>query len=447
MDIRARLHGLADEGVGRGLLIGTAGTLLLNVGTLGLNFVLTVVLTRTLGATGYGAYAFALAWAMVLSVPATLGLAALVVRSVAGYTANNQLSLLRGFLRRANQLAGMSSALVVVGAAAAGWFALEHSEGLLEPFLVGLLLVPIFAFNTVRQSALQGLGRVVVARVPETLIVPLVSIALVGGANVILDAGLTPAWAIGLGVAAAALALAIGALLLHQALPVGTRAVPPSYQMHLWGPSVIRLLFASLLTALSGQLGVILLGLLGDSTDAGIFSVAQRVALFASFLALAASYPLMPAVARLHASGRPDELQRTLTRAARLALLGSMPLVVLLLGLGGQIMNLFGGDFSDGVRAMQILVLGELSSLLFGYGGLALIMTGKEREFTFAVGFRVACAFVLMMALVPAFGITGAAIGATIAAIASNLVIALLVWRRLRIFTPAIPWLHRERLP
>ena len=49
-----------------GLAWGTAGTLVLNTSTTLLNFALAVLLARLLGAEGYGAFAFALAWAVVL---------------------------------------------------------------------------------------------------------------------------------------------------------------------------------------------------------------------------------------------------------------------------------------------------------------------------------------------------------------------------------------------
>lgn len=434
-----RARGRVDtDTVERALFIGAAGTLVLNVVTIALNFALAIVLTRLLGATGYGAYAFALAWAMVLAVPATLGLSALVVRSVAAYVVDTEWSLLRGVLRRANQLAAASSLVVVLLAGGVALLALEDSGDLRGPFLVGLLLVPLLALTTVRQSALQGLGRVVLARVPETLIVPLASLLLVASAYLMLD-GLTATWAMSLGVSATALGLVIGAVVLRRTLPAHVRRVSPAYEMHVWGPSTIRLLAASLLTALSAQLGIILLGLMGDSADAGVFSIAQRLAVFASFLSIAASYPLMPAVTRLHTTGSRGELERVLSRSAFFVLLGSTPILIALIVLGGPITDLFGGDFGTGVRAMQILVLGELSGLVAGYAGLALIMTGNEREFMLVIGTRLMTALVAMAILIPLYGITGAAVGATIAAVLSNALAVWLAWRRLGIFTPTVP--------
>src|SRR5713101_1715623 len=84
------------------LLLQASGTLLLNSGTLVINFAITLALSRFLGADGYGAYAFAFAWAALLSAVAGLGLSALVVRVTASAHALGRWGLLHGMLRWSN---------------------------------------------------------------------------------------------------------------------------------------------------------------------------------------------------------------------------------------------------------------------------------------------------------------------------------------------------------
>ncbi len=417
---------------------GTLGTLALNLSTTLLNFVLALVLARVLGTSGYGAYAFAFAWAAVLAVPATLGLAALVVRNVAAYSARADWGLLRGFLRRANQLAAGSSLVVVLIAAATGWVLERAEPALLEPYLVGLLLIPIVALTTVRQSALQGLGKVVLGRVPETLIAPAVFLVAVVGTYAVIGHGMTATWAMTLNVVASCVALGTGVLILRRSLPTPAHHAGPVYEMHLWAPSALRLLIASGLMALTSQLGTIVLGIVGEPADAGVFNVAQRASAFVSFLALATSYPLMPLIAQLHAKNEGEEMQRVLTRSARIVLLCSAPVAVTLVVFAGPVMRLFGGGFSAGATAMQILVIGELSAVLTGFGGLALVMTGNERDLAWAIAVRAGTAFPLMLVLIPFWGVAGAAVGSTAAAIMSNVFISRMVWRRLGLYAPAI---------
>lgn len=420
-----------------GLAWGTVGTITLNLSTTLVNFILALVLARLLGTSGYGAYAFAFAWAAVLAVPATLGLAALVVRNAAAYLAQQEWGLLRGFLRRSNQLAAASSLVVVLVAAAVGWIIKRGDQALLEPYLIGLLLVPIVALTTVRQSALQGLGRVVLGRVPETLIAPGLFLAFVVGTH-IATGSMTASWAIALNVGASCVALGTGALILRHSLPIAARQARRVYEMRVWAPSALRLLVASVLMALTSQLGTILLGVLGAPSDAGVFNVAQRASAFVSFVALATSYPLMPLVARLHATNESEETQRVLTRSARVVLACSVPVAAALIVFAGPVMGLFGGGFGVGAEAMQILVIGELAGILAGFGGLTLVMTGNERHLAWAVTVRAGTAFPLMLVLIPLWGVLGAAVASAAGAILSNIFISWTVWRRLGIYAPAI---------
>src|SRR3970040_1639846 len=83
----------------RGRLIrGSTGTLALNALSYLLIFGTSVVLARLLGAGGYGAYAYSVSWAMLLTVPAGLGLSRVTLRSVASYEAAQQWTLIRGHI-------------------------------------------------------------------------------------------------------------------------------------------------------------------------------------------------------------------------------------------------------------------------------------------------------------------------------------------------------------
>ena len=69
---------------------GATGTLALQVFQTGLRFAISLGLARMLGASGYGAYSFAIACVGVLSVPARLGFDSFLVREVASYRSRNQ---------------------------------------------------------------------------------------------------------------------------------------------------------------------------------------------------------------------------------------------------------------------------------------------------------------------------------------------------------------------
>lgn len=408
--------------------IGTVG---LNVVTMGVNFALTFLLSRLLGAEGYGAFAFGLAWATVLSVPAVLGLTPLVIRHAAAYQARSAWGLLRGLLRRSNEVVAGVSLLVMGAGGAAGWLIDGSQPQLFHPFLLALLLIPLLSLTSVRQAAMQGLGRVVLGRVPETLLAPLLFFALAGASSVVLGHRFSAVWAMGLQVAAQITAFAMGVVLLRRALPVPVREAAVAYETRAWLRSAVPLLIMSGLMALNAQLGTIFLGSLKGAAAAGVYGVTSRAALVTSFFWLAATYPLMPAVARLHAQEKRAELQRLLSRSAIAASLCSLPIALGLVLFAHRLLVLFGHDFAGGVWPLRILVFGELGKVLTGFAGLALVMTGYERDLTVGVAIAAALNVALNATLVPRWGVDGAALAGSISVVASNLFLVFVVWRRL----------------
>jgi O-antigen/teichoic acid export membrane protein len=442
----ARLVGAfagADAGAGdakaqRTVVLGTIGAVSLNAFTLIVNFMLAVVLARTLGTSGYGAYAVALAWNMLLAVPASLGIGPLVVRHVAVYTERAEWGRLRGVVRRSNQ-AVLTASIAVMGVAGAVALSLADTRPeIVQPFLIGLPLIPLISLTLLRHAAIQGLHRVVLARLPDTVVMPGSYLVFALIAAWALGGRFTATWAIALNVSAAAIAFAVGAALLRWSLPAGVRQSKPEYEQRDWARSAVPLLVMSMLLTLNNQIGTILLGALDSADAAGTFNVAVRIAMFTSFLFLAATYPLLPNVARLWTVGDRVAIQRLVTRAIRVVAIFSVVVAVALVALAPQILGIFGGEFSGGATALRILVVGELVKVLMGFGGIALVMTAKESIMARGVGLGVALNVVLALALIPVWSANGAATASTVSALASSAYIAWLTLRQLGIYAPAI---------
>lgn len=427
-----------DARAQRTVVLGTLGSVALNVVTVVVNFLLAVVLARALGTSAYGAYAVALAWAMFLSVPASLGIAPLVVRHVAAYAQREEWGLLRGVIRRANQVVAASAVAVVAVAALIALTFRDTRPEIVDPFLIGLLLVPVLSLTALRHAAIQGLHRVVLARLPDTLVLPgaFLALALVGAWR--LGADFTANWAIALNVVAATLAFLVGVALLWWALPPSVRRSKAEFEHRDWARSALPLLAMSLLLSANNQVGTIMLGALGSSAEAGMYNVAVRAATFTSFLFLAASYPLYPNVARLWTVGDRDAIQRLLSRAIRIVSVFSITAALGFVVFANPFLDIFGSDFGDASTALRILVAGELVKVLMGYGGVALIMTSHERSMARAASLGVAVNVGLAFALIPVWGVNGAATASMASAVASSACIAWLSWRRLRIYAPAL---------
>ena len=397
------------------------GTVALSGATLVSNVVITFALARLAGADGYGVYAFAMAFSGLLAVPAVLGVSPLVVRTVAAAGVTDDWGRLRGALRRANQ-AVLSGSVVVVVLGAVGLLVLRSGRAELgTASLVALGLVPVIALVTVRAAVLQGLGRVLLARVPEAVVQPTVFLLLL----VLLAATgkLDGVRAVGAQLAAAVVALVVGAVALTRALPAVVRAAAPVYDDRVWLRAIGPLLAINAVSQLTQRADVLLLGTLRGPTDAGVFAVANRAAGLCSFFLTAAVYPLAPLVARLWAEQRPRELQSVVTRAARITSLGALVIAVPMVVLAKPLLSLFGTEFAGASVALVVLCLGQVVNAVTGACGVVLMMTGHESEVARAVVVGSVAGIGLNVALIPPFGVTGAAVGTAVGLTMVNLVL------------------------
>ena len=430
----------------RRLMAQTAGNAGLNGATLALNFVITLLLSRLLGPEGYGAYAFAIAWGLLLAPFASLGLFPLVVRKLATYRVREDWSRARGLLRRSNQ-AVLVASLAVTGTAAAVSIVVDWPKPpLFEPTLVALAIVPLIALVLLRQAAMQAFGAVVLARVPETLVVPLLMIVLVLLLETTLSSELSATSAVGAQAAAAACAALLGAYLLRRTLPNEVRRAAPLDETRAWLVGALPILVAIGIGALNVQAATILTGSIAGPEEAGIFSVASRIAALLPFLLLAATPSLMPTIAVLHERGQSEALQRVVIRGARLVFLGSLPLAIAAIVFAEPVLKLFGLDFEAGVTALRIMCLGQLVNVATGFAGVILLMIGETGQLTWSVAAGPAVNLVLSAALIPAFGAVGAAVGTAASIATMNVLMTYLLWRRRRIYS-AVLWLRPRRSP
>jgi O-antigen/teichoic acid export membrane protein len=413
----------------RALATGTIGTIGLNSSSFALTFLGTVLVSRELGATGYGAFAFALACARVLGSISNLGLSALTVRYVADYAEHERWSRLRGLVTRLNQVVGLVSLGTIVVAAVVGTLVLDRDSDVYVPFLIGLLTVPLVVLTTQRQNVLQGLHRVILARIPETLVAPAIIVGLVLLA-LAAGVGLTAENVLWITVTSQALAFALGVWFLFRALPPGVRAATPEYEHRVWLRVGIPLFVMGIVSAMNAQVGTIVLGAIGESADAGVYAVAVRASAFVSFVMLAATYPLMPALARLRSVGDEKAYRETVVTATRSVVLVSAPIVVGLFVFAAPILRIFGSEFGAGVAAVRILVAAETVRLLVGVIAIGMLMSGEERLATKILALGAMLNIVLALALAPTFGETGAAIGQAASAVMSSVLIAIYAYRR-----------------
>ncbi len=411
-----------------------AGTFALRIFQTGIRFAISLLLARLLGAEGYGAYSFALACVGVLSVPALLGFDGLLLRELAGYQARSRGALLQGILRRARQLTGLASLALLLAGAGATWVLSAQLERPMSMALwIGLLALPILTQTRVIQAALIGLRRVMMAQVPGMVVHPVLFLALIGAFAVPRQGSIDAAFVIALYGASALAAWVLATWFLGRARRALESPPAPEYRTAAWLRCGLPFALTSGLNVLGASLGVLMLGVMRGPAETGIFGVAMAAAMLVSLPLMAINTPLAPAVSAAFADGDKAELQRLATKAARGAFFICVPLALIYVTLGHWVLRLFGEDFTAGFTALVIMTVGQMVNAGAGSVGLLLQMTGHERDVAVGLTIAVAVNLALNLALIPVWGVNGAALGAAANTILWNALLAFRVYRKLGI--------------
>lgn len=372
---------LAGPELGAVLLRGGGGALAVSLAGTGLGLGCHLLLARWLGEAAYGVYAYLLTWIGILALLSRLGFETALVRFLPKYRVEGRADLARGLLRRADRLC-LLAALAIAGTAGAVLAVLAPR---LDPALVGagwvaLAAIPPLALIGVRKGALQGLGRVVWAQVPDALLRP--ALVAVAAALAWLVAGRAgAALAMALTVGAWLVALALAWLGQRRALVAGSLAgagVEISDRTREWLRVSLPLLLVSGMRQLLNQTDVLLVGALLGPTEAGIYFVAARLTHLISFGLVASNAVASPLISATHAAGRQGELQRLVTLSAWGASGFALLVALSLLLLRAPLLALFGDAFVAGGAVLAVLAAGQVVNALTGPVGQLLNMTGHQ---------------------------------------------------------------------
>jgi O-antigen/teichoic acid export membrane protein len=392
------------------LIAGVAGLLSLRVLFGAISFAVTVLLARTLGSSGVGSYAYALAWVTLLGAPALLGVDQLLVREIPAYQLKGEWGLMKGIVRAASRIVSIASLSLILAAIAVSLVLRQSapSENL-RTLWVALILIPLIALTRVRQATLQSLHRVVIAAVPERLILPallLISLEASRLAGMTLSAPI----AMGLNVVATCMTFAVGAWMLHRRFPAAARAASPEYLTRHWVKETAPIFLFGAVSVVFSQADLLILGSMTGPSVVGPYGIADKTADLLTVVLVAQNSAFSSTAASLAASKDYTTLQRLTTRIARLTLLGTLPPALVFIGFGRWFLTFFyGADFASAQVALAFLCIGQLVNVAAGLNGMLLVMMGETGEALKVVGISSIVNIVLNLALIPKWGMNGAA--------------------------------------
>lgn len=401
-------------GLARGISLNLAGSMTSKVVT----FVIALLLSNLLGKVAVGRYAQAFAVLTVLEQLAMMPFGSGLMRVVAVHRGDAQ--SVRGTIRAAVGLTGVTAALL--GGAvfvAAPWLADEglHDPGLLVPLrLVAVATVPMALADSMLNSTM-GFQRMRAYAVVKLVSEPVLRLGL-----------LVVLVAIGLGATGAVAALVASCSVEAVLAWLALRRLAGRWYAGAARYRIGELSAFSVPTGLAAFAGLglvwadsLILGAYRSSGDVGVYQVATRIMLLATFVIPAVNVAFAPRIAALTHRGDFASLHDAYALVTTWTLRLSVPSFVILVVFTRDILRLFGPAFPSAFAVTLVLLLGALCNAVTGPGVHMLTMSGHPRWGATNNAFGLVLNLALNFVLIPRFGIMGAACAWAAAMIALNL--------------------------
>lgn len=398
-------------------------------------FLFTVLITRSIGASGAGIFFTGLSLATVASILFRFGTDGAALKYIAREHGLDNFELARSYFLfglTVSIIGGLLGTLLLYLGVWTGirYYGLDADYGTyLAAFSFSLLPLSIMALMS---ESLKATDRVSMSVIVSGLINFVVAGILLSPMRSIFgNVGVSIAYLSGLVAAITMAAVHLRHYLrMGPILPVRTLDYVRSLR-HFWLISIFN-------RAIGPYAPLLLLSLLSTVEQVGLFGTAFRVAMVLSLFLAAANAVLSPRISQLYYRGELTKLCILTRRFAFFQNIFVVPLLVTMVVSREQLMGLFGPEFVSGATAFTILAIGQVFNSLTGSVGNILVMTGHEREMWFSSVFGTVLMLLASILLVPSFAATGAAFATAFGVIATNTSALLFVRLRLGFFV--VPW-------
>lgn len=413
------------------LLSSSAGAFLVLCAGAGLTYCAQLVIARTIGAHGFGTYAYVVAWVTLTAYVTTLGFHTSLLRLLPAYEALGAWPLARGVLRCAILMTLVLSFLMALMIIVSARALARGDLGMFQAFRIAALAVPLIALQLVISAGARAFGGPVVALIPERILRDGIALLLVGGAGAIGTARPDATFAVVALLVGCGVALVFAMIALRLLRPSRLVWSQPETELREWFAPAIPLTILLFADNVLVRSGVLVLGIVGSVRDAGLFAIAFSMALLVALPRMAIASAFAPQVSALYARNDVGGLRGLTARSALLSLIVTILVAISLLVATPTLLRWLGPSFMTATPSVVILMSGQVFAAAFGPQQHLLTMTGHERASAAIFLGSATFSLVACFALIPILGVTGAALATVGSTVLLNAAMAWVIWRYL----------------
>jgi O-antigen/teichoic acid export membrane protein len=358
------------------------------------------------------------------------------MRLAPSYRETGDFKHLRGLIWGVRILAlGGGTVVMLLGVLGVWLFSDRIEPNFVLPIYLALVCIPLYALTDVQDGIGRGNGWMSVALVPPYVLRPLLLLASMFVAN---RAGLpmNAATAAGGAIVATWFAGLFQALSINKrvraTIPFVTRETDFSSWLTISAPLLV-ILTAELLLQ---NTDILVVSRFMAPAEVGIYFAAGKTMALIMFVHYAVGSAVAHKFATLNARGDQDGLRTFVRDSVNWTFWPSLAGALVILVLGMPLLSLFGPQFEAGYPVMFILVIGFLFRSAMGPAEFLLNMLGEQKLCATVLFSAALLNIALNLALVPTYGMIGAATATALSLITAASLNALVVWRRLGIKMP-----------
>jgi O-antigen/teichoic acid export membrane protein len=399
-----------------------------------------VLMARLMGAAGYGDYTVILTWINFLVAFCMFGFDHGAQRFFSLLFVNQQWSKARGYIRFSFRIILVVSVLCMVA-----WFVFlwnkqssqhaydRYPRTYSEAFLWSMFIIPLLAIVYYASAIYRSVHKIKLSLISVYIMLPIgISIASLiyyklNNGHMRVDGAILMNL----------LCTFLVAWFMIRSVKLDLRpkyaAAEPAYESKLWITAGLTYLAMNVLTLVIKQADILFVSHYFGHTEAGIYSAAVKISALIPFGLTIVDYVFTPRISSVFAKNDKKLLQQYISHAARIVMFITIPLSLILIASGKYLLMIFGDDFQSSYLPLIILIAGQLVNAFTGMVGPLMTMTGNQRIFLFIYVIASVIDLGLNVLLVPHMGITGAAISSAVSVAVLNVIMYVIVKRRLQI--------------
>jgi len=200
----------------------------------------------------------------------------------------------------------------------------------------------------------------------------------------------------------------------------------------------LSLVLAAMMSVVIDKIDILMIGVILEKKDVGIYQVASQVATTTSIILVIFNTVFAPKISQLYHTGQIEKLKLIYVKSTRILAFLSFVIIFFISIFSKYILLIFGSAFIDGQIVLILRGTGQFINAAVGSVWLMLAMTGKPKLQMY--GNLAACIInvVLNYLLIPIYGVNGAAFASMIAVGFVNILGYILVSRQFKIKVYAV---------